>query len=92
MDLICGLTYTQQSKTLLVTITLYVFIKLVTLNQVAVKLQLSKLWAFLLIFVAEKFSFLGLPITCPFPDVHFPVWTFTEHLCMIFELTKRVSA
>ncbi|XP_063247066.1 protein MEMO1 isoform X3 [Prinia subflava] len=37
----------------------------------------------------EKFSFLGLPITCPSPDVHFPVWTFTEHLCMIFELTKR---
>ncbi|XP_050171356.1 protein MEMO1 isoform X2 [Myiozetetes cayanensis] len=37
----------------------------------------------------EKFSFLGLPITCPSPDVHFPVWTFTGHLCMISELTKR---
>ncbi|XP_074020282.1 protein MEMO1 isoform X4 [Numenius arquata] len=37
----------------------------------------------------EKFSFLGLPIMCPFPDVHFPVWTYIEHLCMISELTKR---
>ncbi|XP_027754961.1 protein MEMO1 isoform X2 [Empidonax traillii] len=37
----------------------------------------------------EKFSFLGLPITCPSPVVHYPVWTFTGHLCMISELTKR---
>jgi len=89
-------SYTQQSKTLLVTTRQYHFvvflIKLVTLNQVSCTIAVAKLWAFVLIVVAEKFSFLGLPITCPFPDVHFPVWTFIEHLCMIFELTKRVSA
>nr|XP_009684932.1 PREDICTED: protein MEMO1 isoform X2 [Struthio camelus australis] len=42
-----------------------------------------------ILILPEKFSFSGLPITCPFPDVHFPVWTFIEHLSMIFELTKR---
>ncbi|XP_062830764.1 protein MEMO1 isoform X2 [Anolis carolinensis] len=34
-------------------------------------------------------SSLGLPIMCPSPDVHFPVWIYIEHPYMIFELIKR---
>nr|XP_014435083.1 protein MEMO1 isoform X3 [Pelodiscus sinensis] len=48
--------------------------------------MLTNKWILLL---PGKFSSLGLPIMCPFPDVHFPVWRFIEHLCMIFELIKR---
>lgn len=36
-------------------------------------------------------SSLGLPIMCPSPDVHFPVWIYIELPYMICELIKRVT-
>ncbi|XP_026525160.1 protein MEMO1 isoform X2 [Notechis scutatus] len=36
-----------------------------------------------------EFSSLGLPIMCPSPDVHFPVWIYIELPYMICELIKR---
>ncbi|XP_012869202.1 PREDICTED: protein MEMO1 [Dipodomys ordii] len=38
-----------------------------------------------------EFSSLGLLITCPSLDVHFPVWTYIGHLSMTFVLTKRFT-
>ncbi|XP_036290728.1 protein MEMO1 isoform X3 [Pipistrellus kuhlii] len=53
-----------------------------------VLLMLTNKWTHLL---PGEFSSLGLLIMCPSLDVHFPVWIFTEHLCMTFVLTKRFT-
>ncbi|XP_036594720.1 protein MEMO1-like isoform X2 [Trichosurus vulpecula] len=36
-----------------------------------------------------EYSSLGLPIMCPYLDVHIPVWMYIEYLCMTFVLIER---